>query len=171
MVSLGWLMWGHSHFLLALEKDSQEVAPIMMSLVPWKDKLLKVWKLSLHHVQLFSAPWTVACQAPLSMEFPRQEYWSGFPSPSPGDLPDPGIKPGSPALQEDSLPTEPPGKLSYSKATPVSSLFVLPKGKSRGLAFCNLSQKHLSKKTIQTHQRQRQKTGCIQRLLLFVGLL
>ena len=116
-------------------------------------------------------PWTVPCQAPLSMEFPRQEYWSGFPSPSPGDLPDPGIKPGSPALQEDSLPSEPPGKLSYSKATPVSSLFVLPKGKSRGLAFCNLSQKHLSKKTIQTHQRQRQKTGCIQRLLLFVGLL
>ena len=51
--------------------------------------------------------WTVACQAPLSTGFSRQEYWSGLPSPSPGDLSDPGIKPGSPALQEDSLPAEP----------------------------------------------------------------
>ena len=50
--------------------------------------------------------WTVACQAPLSMGFSRQEYWSGLPFPSPGDLPNPGIKPGSPALQADSLPTE-----------------------------------------------------------------
>ena len=49
---------------------------------------------------------TVACQAPLSMVFSRQEYWSGLPFPSPGDLPDPGTKPGSPALQTDSLPTE-----------------------------------------------------------------
>jgi len=48
-------------------------------------------------------PWTVALQAALSMAFPRQEYWSGLPFPSPGDLPDPGIKPGSPALQADSL--------------------------------------------------------------------
>ena len=55
-------------------------------------------------------PWTIACQAPLSMEFPRQEYWSGLPFPSPGDLPDPGIEPGCPALQADSLPSEPPGK-------------------------------------------------------------
>ena len=53
-------------------------------------------------------PWTVACQAPLSMKFPRQEYWSGLSSPSPGDLPDPGIKPGPPALWADSLPSEPP---------------------------------------------------------------
>ena len=51
-------------------------------------------------------PWTVAHQAPLSMGFSRQEYWSGSPFPSPGDLPDPGIEPGSPALQADSLPTE-----------------------------------------------------------------
>ena len=62
----------------------------------------------------FATPWTVAHQAPLSMGFPRQEYWSGFPFPSPGDLPNPEIKPGSPALQADSLPTEPPGKLLAS---------------------------------------------------------
>ena len=54
-------------------------------------------------------PWTVTLQAPLSMGFPRQEYWSGFPFPSPGELPDPGIKPGSPALQADSLLSEPQG--------------------------------------------------------------
>ena len=57
--------------------------------------------------------WTVACQAPLSLGFSRQEYWSGLPFPSPGDLPNPGIKPGSPALQADSLPTELGGKPSY----------------------------------------------------------
>ena len=53
-----------------------------------------------------ATPWTVAHQAPLSMGFSRQEYWSELPFPSPGDLPDPGIKPRSPALQADSLPTE-----------------------------------------------------------------
>ena len=51
-------------------------------------------------------PWTVAHQAPLSMGFSRQEYWSGLPFPSPGDLPDPGIEPRSPTLQADSLLTE-----------------------------------------------------------------
>ena len=55
-------------------------------------------------------PWTVAYQAPLSMEFSRQEYWSGLPFPSPGDLPNPGIEPRSPALQADFLPSELPGK-------------------------------------------------------------
>ena len=55
---------------------------------------------------LFVTPWTVARQAPLSMEFSRQEYWSGLPFPSPGDLPDPGIEPRFLALQADSLPTE-----------------------------------------------------------------
>ena len=61
------------------------------------------------HVQLFVTPWTVACQAPPSMGFSRQEYWSGLPFPSPGGLPDPGIELGSPALQADSLPSESPG--------------------------------------------------------------
>ena len=53
---------------------------------------------SLSHVQLFAIPWTIAYQAPLSMRFSRQEYWSGLPFPSPGDLPDPGIEPRAPAL-------------------------------------------------------------------------
>ena len=61
-------------------------------------------------VQLFATPWTVAHQTPPSMEFSKQEYWSGLPFPSPGDLPDPGIEPRSPALQADVLSSEPPGK-------------------------------------------------------------
>ena len=64
---------------------------------------------SLSRVQLFENPWTVAYQAPPSMGFSWQEYWSGLPFPSPGDLPDPGIEPRSPALQADALPSEPPG--------------------------------------------------------------
>ena len=57
---------------------------------------------------------TVASQAPLFMEFSRQDYWNGLPFLSPGDLSDPGIKPGSPALQADTLPSEPPGKPNIS---------------------------------------------------------
>ena len=68
---------------------------------------------SLSHVQLFATLWTVACQASLSMGFSRQEYWSGLPFPSPGDLPNPGIEPGSPTLQADALSSEPPGKHIY----------------------------------------------------------
>ena len=59
-------------------------------------------------------PWTAACQAPLSMGFPRQKYWSGLPFPSPGDLPDPEIEPRFPALQVGFLPTERPEKASCS---------------------------------------------------------
>ena len=61
-------------------------------------------------VQHFATPWTIACQAPLSMKFSSQEYGSGLPCSPPGDLPDPGIEPAFPALQSDSLPSEPPGK-------------------------------------------------------------
>ena len=71
----------------------------------------KIWVcVLLSHVQLSATLWTVACQAPLSMEFSRQEYWSGLLFPSPGDLPDPGTEPTFPALQADSLPSELPGK-------------------------------------------------------------
>ena len=64
---------------------------------------VKVKVKSLSHAQLFATAWTVACQAPLSMGFSRKEYWSGLPFPSPGDLPNPGIEPRSPALQADAL--------------------------------------------------------------------
>ena len=65
---------------------------------------------SLSRVRLFATPWTVAYQAPPSMGFSRQEYWSGLPIPSPGDLPNLRVKPGSLVLQADSLPFEPPGE-------------------------------------------------------------
>ena len=64
---------------------------------------------SLQLCPTFCDPWTAAHQVPLSMGFSRQEYWSGLPFPSPGDLPHPGIKPGSPALEADALTSEPPG--------------------------------------------------------------
>ena len=65
---------------------------------------------SLSCVRLFVSPWTAASQAPPSMGFSRHEYWSGLPLPSPGDLPNLGIEPRSPALQADALPSKPPGK-------------------------------------------------------------
>ena len=74
---------------------------------------MKVKVKSLSRVRLFATPWTVAYQAPQSMGFSRQEYWSGLPFPSPGDLLDPGIEPRSPPLQADALTSEPPG--SYRK--------------------------------------------------------
>ena len=76
----------------------------------FSDTSMKVKVESLSRVQLFATPWTIAYQAPQSMEFSRQEYWSGLPFASPGDLPNPGIEPGSPTLQANALPSEPPGK-------------------------------------------------------------
>ena len=70
---------------------------------------------SLSHVRLFATPWTVARQAPPSTGFSRQECWSGLPFPSPGDLPDPGIKPESHTLQAGSLPSDPLGGLNADK--------------------------------------------------------
>ena len=86
----------------------------------WKVKMLLV----AHRVRLFATPWTIACQTPLSVKFSRQEYWSGLPFPFPEDLPDPGIRLWSPALQEDSLTFEPPGKshwFLWSKPSPLVS--------------------------------------------------
>ena len=68
---------------------------------------------ALVHVRLLATPWTVARQAPLSMEFSRQKYWSGLPFPPPGDLPDPGIEPMSPAWQVDTLPLSHMGSPSH----------------------------------------------------------
>ena len=74
------------------------------------------------HVWLIATPWTIACQASLSVELSRQEFWNGLPFPFPGDLPNPGTEPRSPALQVDSLLSEPPGK---PKNTGVGSLSLL----------------------------------------------
>ena len=71
---------------------------------------MKVKVKSLSHVLLFVTPWTVAYQASLSMGFSRQEYWSGLPFPSQGDLPNPGIEPRSPALEADTILSELPGE-------------------------------------------------------------
>ena len=73
----------------------------------------------LSRAQLFATPWTVAYQAPPSVGFSRQEYWSGLPFPPPGDLPNPGIEPGSPALQADAVAfPEPPESTHYYMANP-----------------------------------------------------
>ena len=77
----------------------------------YRSKLyVKVKVKLLSHVRLFATPWTVAYQAFPSMGFSRQECWSGLPFPSPRDLPHLGFEPGSPTLQADTLPSEPPGK-------------------------------------------------------------
>ena len=83
---------------------------ILETNLPVARLFLKVKVKSFSHVRLFSTPWTVAYQASPSMGFSRQEYWSGLPFPSPGDLPNSGIEPGSPALGADVLTSEPPGK-------------------------------------------------------------
>ena len=80
------------------------VTSVISGCCPWH------FVLSCSVVSDSATPWTVAFQAPLFMEFSRQECWSGLPFPSPGDLPDPGIEPGSPALQADALQSEPPGR-------------------------------------------------------------
>ena len=83
---------------------------------------------SLSRVQLFVTPWTVVYPVSPSMGFSRQEYWSGLPFPSPGDLPDPGIEPEFPALSADALPSEPPGK--YTKTCMwifIAALFIIAK--------------------------------------------
>ena len=76
------------------------------------------------HVQLFGTPQTIAHQAPLSIGSSRPEYWSGLPFPSPGDLPDPGIKPVSPALAGGFLTTAPPGKPIFIPYVVFFSLFL-----------------------------------------------
>ena len=85
------------------------------------------WKVKvklLSCVRLFATPRTVAYQAPQSMGFSRQEYWSGLPFPSPGDLPNPGIEPGSPTLQADALSSEPPGKFDSNAKTRFKILLI-----------------------------------------------
>ena len=88
----------------ALQADS------LPSELPGKPSLLLLLLSRFSRIRLFATLWTVARRAPLSMGFSRQEYWSGLPCSSPEDVYDPGIEPRSPALQADSLPSEPPGK-------------------------------------------------------------
>ena len=80
----------------------------VLDFLTWLSTKVKVKSLS--RVGLFATLWTIAHQALLSMGFSRQDYWSGLPFPSPGDLPDPGIEPRSPALEADALTSEPPGR-------------------------------------------------------------
>ena len=87
-------------------------------------------------------PWTVACQASLSMGFPRQEYWSGLPFPSPRDLPHPGVKPGSPALQVDSLSAEPPEKPQIPWSAQALDKLIIIEDRLT-LLLCDLSFKYL----------------------------
>ena len=93
---------------------------------------------SLSRVPLFATSWTIAYHAPPSVGFYRQEYWSGLPFPSPGDLPNPGIEPGSPTLQADALPSEPPGKLKNTGVGCHSLLqgIFLTQGLNPGLPHC-----------------------------------
>ena len=114
----GHLMWGGDSFektlmLGKIEGRSRRGQQRMRWLDGITDSMnmVKVKVKSLSRVRLFATPWTVAYQASPSMGFSRQEYWSGLPFPSPGDLPHPGIEPGSPALEADTLTSEPPGKL------------------------------------------------------------
>ena len=96
----GWHYTALTYFFSYLEPVCCSMSSSNCCLLKMKVKLLSC-------VQLFATPWTVAYQAPLSVGFSRQEYWSGLPFPFSGDLPDPGIEPGSPALQADALPSEP----------------------------------------------------------------
>ena len=110
------LIYEHLNYLVAhwqslknpLQHFKKAIIIISQSLLIKVKERKKVKSLSC--VQLFATPWIVAHQAPPSMGFSRQEYWSGLPFPSPEDLPNPGIEPGSPALQAETLPSEPPGK-------------------------------------------------------------
>ena len=112
----GFLLMDSRKCILTLKKRHKETS------CPWKssglnimpsheDICMRACSVTFDSLQL---PWSVACQAPPSTEFSRQAYWSGLPFPSPGDLPDPEIEPGSPALQADSLLTESPGRWGYN---------------------------------------------------------
>ena len=113
LLGVGWVKWAERRFQHSRYQKALRLARVW-NVLKTKGSFLSVkWVKSLSCVRLFVTPWTVAYQAPPSMGFSRQECWSGLPFPSPGDLPDPGIKPGSPASQADALPSESPGKPPY----------------------------------------------------------
>ena len=96
--------WGYSK-----TESASVTPPKLLLLSQWFQSLMCAFCV-LCHVSLFVTPWTLAHQVLLSIGYSRQEYWSGLPCPFLGHLPDPGMEPRSPALQVDSLPSEPPGK-------------------------------------------------------------
>ena len=98
----------------------------LMAESEWSESEMKL----LSRVRLFATPWTEAHQAPPSMGFSRQGYWSGLPFPSPGDLPNPGIEPRSPALQADALTSAPPGKPMAESEEELKSLLMKVKEES-----------------------------------------
>ena len=98
------------YFLNNCEQASQRSSLLISEFMLPSPKPCSHCVFSLLVVSDSATPWTVDCQAPLSMEFSRQEYWSELSFPSPGDFPNPGIEPGFPALQTDALPSEPPEK-------------------------------------------------------------
>ena len=110
------------HFLglqITADGDCSHEIKWQRCLLLGRKALTNVVKVKSHNrVRLFATPWTVAHQDPPSMGFSRQEYWSGLPFPSPGDLPDPGIEPWSPAFQADALTSEPPGEPWYNISQP-----------------------------------------------------
>ena len=102
MVTDGNYSYNGDHFVMY--KNTESLCCVS------KTNMVKAKVELLSRLWLFATPWTLGHQAPPSMGFPRPEYWSGSPFHSPGDLPDPEIEPGFPALQEDALTSEPPGK-------------------------------------------------------------
>ena len=123
IICISWLLIETMEIIFKVLKGKYNQAFFIQKNYPLKMKsdsvhvsMLKVKVKLLSHIRLFVTQWTVAYQAPPSVGFSRQEYRGGLPFPSPGDLPNPGIEPGSPKLQADALPSEPPGSnatLSY----------------------------------------------------------
>ena len=120
---------------------------------------------SLSRVRLSATQWTVARQAPLSMGFSGQEYWSGVPFPSPGDLPNPGIEPRSPALQADALSSEPPGKPLVAKKPKSQKAkkpcFACPLTCGSDCTTASLSAFLLCSALVRTHRRSGVSLRCI----------
>ena len=108
-------MIAHLHSLHSTRHETPEIRDQTLWVPGWEERKAEVSVIQL--CGLSAIPWTVVRPAPASMGFSRQEYWSGWPFPSPGDLPDPGSEPGSPALQVDSSLSEPPGEPAGLKTT------------------------------------------------------
>ena len=115
-----FLLFNHHYFTEPGRRPSKDLSVEHVQILDIQEEKTNLhmiffgeWVKSLSGVRLFATPWTVALQSPLSMGFSRQEYWSGLPFPSPGDLPDRGIEPRSPALQAEALTSEPPGKPDF----------------------------------------------------------